>query len=106
MSKNKFGIPGILFSPTPTPGPTGVIGGGSNQGSQGHNDLPMTFEAFCADTELWQFIDDMNENGDPGIADWYDYGLWWSECNFTLDQWKALKYSEEDYNTYVAINQF
>ena len=106
MSKNKFGIPGILFNPTPSPVPGGnVIGGGTAQGGQGNNDLPMSYDDFCNNQQLWAFYDQQS-NGTPNQADWDDYGMWWADCDYSLDQWKALGYSEEDFNTFVLPYQW
>ncbi|MBQ2111480.1 MAG: hypothetical protein II191_07035 [Clostridia bacterium] len=89
MSKNKFGIPGILFNPTPSPVPgAGVIGGGTAQGGQGNNDLPMSFEAWMQEADLVSFYDELyNSDGSP---DKYEYYMWWIDCEYTYEQWMAV----------------
>lgn len=104
MSKNKFGIPGILFSPTPSPVPGGnVIGGGTAQGGQGNNDLPMDYNTW-AGTNIYEFYDGMH-TGDPedvtGGPDMFDYGMWWADCDYSYAQWEALGYDQNQWNKYV-----
>ncbi|MBR4634808.1 MAG: hypothetical protein IKO51_00405 [Clostridia bacterium] len=105
MSKNKFGIPGIVFEASPSP--TGVIGGGTAQDGLGNNDLPMNFNAWATHPDnLWQFYDQQNDKGTSGQPDMYDYGMWFADCDYSLAQWKALGYSEEDFGIYVVPYQW
>lgn len=100
MSKNKFGIPGIVFEANPSP--TGVIGGGTVQAGQGNNDLPMTFEAWSQNAELVSFYDSLGDGmNDP---DWEEYGMWWADCDYSFAQWEALGYTQQQWNDFVAPN--
>ena len=104
MSKNKFGIPGILFSPTPSPTPVpggNVIGGGTAQNGLGNNDLPMSFNEWV-NANLWSFYDEQNDKGTPGQPDMYDYGMWWADCDYSREQWELSGNDPNDYNTYVG----
>ena len=99
MSKNKFGIPGIVFEANPSP--TGVIGGGTAQGGQGHNDLPVSWSVWSTDpsySDLWDFYDELGiANGSP---DKYEYFLWWIDCDYTLEQWTAVGNTVDEWNTF------
>ncbi len=97
MSKNKFGMPGILFESTPLPSPTGVVGGGSAQGGQGNNDLPMSYDDWSQNPDIFGFYDVNSDNA----GDWDEYGRWWADCDYSYDQWVALGYDQQKWDTYV-----
>ena len=96
--KKSFAIPFILNSQSGTKG--GEIGGGTGQGGSDPIGGAMSFVAW-AQSSYWQTYDQDYGDGD-GIADMEEYGLWWADCEFTLQQWLDAGNSQADWTTYVA----
>lgn len=97
MSKNSFGLPGIVLFQS-NPQPTSDVGNGSAQGHMGSQATPMSFEQW-SQTNLWQYYDELGDGGnDP---DGQEYGMWWIECGFTHEQWLG---TEEQYVEWVEHN--
>ena len=111
MSKNKFGIPGILFNPTPSPVPgAGVIGGGTAQGGLHSGDstpaplVPMSFTAWASSGFAAAYDFNADGNTEQNEANMYEYGLWWFEQGFTEDQWNSCDNDGWSFSQYVTSN--
>ena len=78
MNKRSFIAPYIVLSGTDD---TGVIGGGTGQGST--NPIPIGYEAWLE--SIWK--EDIIQNG---TIDEDDYAAWWEANKFSEEDWRSL----------------
>ena len=88
MAKRKFVVPYVVLSHVDPGGSGSQEGGGSAQSTT--DPFPCTFQD-------WLKLFGVDNTGDEEIT-LDDYGIWWLEQKFTLDQWKEAGNSEDDWD--------
>ncbi len=80
MARKKFSAPFILFNDDP--GDDIVIGGGTGQ---------STTDTFVCSYDEWlKLFADNYDMDDEEIIDFNDYGQWWADNGFSVEDWERF----------------